>query len=234
MIAIVAGAALAAGCAQARSEAGPVTSRSYPVGQFDRIEVSGPYEVTVATGSAPSVRATGNENMLERLVVEIENGALKIHPRKTKGLGMMWSNNGSVKVAVTAPALSAAGIAGSGGVTIDRISGPSFDGSVAGSGDLKVARLDVQNLKMSIGGSGEIEAAGRASNASYEISGSGDIRAAQVAAEHAKVSIAGSGSVAGHATATAKVDIAGSGDVKMTGGAQCQVSKVGSGDVDCS
>lgn len=232
-MAIVAAATASAGCGRAHGEAGPVVSRAFPVGEFQRIEVSGPYEVSVATGQAASVHATGSERLIERMVVEIENGTLKIHPRKGR-LGINWSHDGEARVSVTAPSLDGAAIAGSGDIRIDRISGASFDGSVAGSGDLRVAQLDVQRLNMEIAGSGEIEAAGRARQASYGIGGSGDIRAGKVAAETAKVSIAGSGSIAGHATQTAKVSIAGSGDVRLTGGAKCEVSKSGSGDVVCS
>jgi hypothetical protein len=231
---IAAAAAAASGCVQAHGEAGPTISRAYPVGAFQRIEVSGPYEVHVATGQAPSVHATGNQQIIERMVVEVEDGTLKIHPQKRNGFRMGWSHDGNAKVMVTAQALDGAAIAGSGGIAIDRVTGDSFDGSVAGSGDLKVANLDVQRLNMEIGGSGSIEAAGRAREAKYDIGGSGDIRAGKLAAQTAALSIAGSGNIAGHATDTAKVSIAGSGNVTMTGGARCEVSKAGSGTVSCS
>jgi hypothetical protein len=231
---IAAAAAGSAGCTNARGEPGPTISRAFPVGQFQRIEVSGPYQVSVATGQAPSVNATGNQKMIERMVVEIEDGTLKIHPQEKHGLGLMWSNNGNAKVTVTAQALEGAAIAGSGALAIDRIAGDSFDGSVAGSGDLRLANVDVQKLKMAIGGSGSIQAAGRTGDANYSIGGSGDIRAAKVAAQTAKVSIGGSGNIAGNASETAKVSIAGSGNVTMTGGAKCEVSKAGSGNVSCS
>ena len=223
-----------AGCGTARSDPGQTTSRSYQVGAFDRIEVAGPYEVRVATGSAPSVHATGGERAIERMVVEVKGDTLEIHPQKRKGWNFGWGNFGSVKLTVTVPGLRAAQIAGSGDVSIDKVSGARFEGEVAGSGDLRLAEVAVDRLKMGIAGSGKIEVAGRAKAAEYEIAGSGDIRAGKVIAETAEVSIAGSGNVAGHATSTASVDIAGSGDVRLTGGAHCKVSKVGSGNVVCS
>ena len=233
---VAAAAAGSAACVRADGEPGPTISRAFPVGQFQRIEVSGPYEVNVATGQAPSVKATGNQKMIDHMVVEIEGGTLKIHPEKRGGFHMGWSNNrnGNARVTVTAQALDGAAIAGSGALAIDRIAGDSFEGSVAGSGDLRLANVDVQKLKMAIGGSGSIEAAGRARDANYAIGGSGDIRAAKLAAQTAKVSIGGSGNIAGNASETAKVSIAGSGNVNITGGAKCEVSKAGSGDVSCS
>lgn len=227
-------AAATAGCGTARSEPDRGAGRSYQVGAFDRIEVAGPYEVRVATGSAPSVKASGGERSIDRMVVEVNGDALQIHPQERKGWNFGWSKSGSVKLVVTVPSLRGAHVAGSGDLSIDKVSGASFEGEVAGSGDLRLGHVAVDRLKIGIAGSGKIEAAGKAKSAEYDIAGSGDIRAGQVIAETASVSIAGSGNVAGHATATASVDIAGSGDVRLTGGARCKVSKAGSGNVDCS
>lgn len=227
-----------AGCSStgASADAGPAVSRTFQVGGFERIEVAGPYEVVVTTGSAPSVRANGGEKAIERMIVEVEDGTLRIHPRKRKGLNFGFTRSlGPVQLAVTVPRLTAAQIAGSGGISVDKVTGDTFDAGVAGSGDLRLGSVEVTRLKMAIAGSGAIQAgSGRAEVADYEIAGSGDIRAADLVAKIAGVSIAGSGNVRAHATDTASVDIAGSGDVDLKGGAKCTVSKAGSGDVRCS
>ena len=227
-----------AGCNQARGEEdkGPTVSRNYPVAAFDRIAVGGPYEVTVRTGSAPTVSATGGQRDIERMVVEVDGQTLKIHPVRRKGFNFTsWSNRDVVRLTVTVPQLAGAEIAGSGNIEIDRVAGDSFAGAVAGSGDLQVGQVAVKQLKLGIAGSGEIRAAaGSAGTASYDIAGSGDINAGELVAEVASVSIAGSGNVAAHATGSAKVDIAGSGNVDLKGGAKCSVSKAGSGNVRCS
>lgn len=226
------------GCSEARSQAsasGPAVERSYQVGQFTRIQVSGPYTVQVRTGAAPSVRASGSDAALQRMEVEVDGATLKIRPRKERG--RIWSNNRvePVRLAVTVPRLAAAAIAGSGEIEVDRIAGDSFDGSVAGSGDLRLGTVEVARLKMAISGSGDIRArGGRAGEANYTIAGSGDIDMGSLSAETAAVSIAGSGNISGSATRTAAVNIAGSGDVRLRGGAQCRVRKAGSGNVDCS
>ena len=236
LAAAIAAAAAASGCARDRQEpAGPATTRNFQVGAFERLEVAGPYDVTVATGGAPSVRASGGERAIERMVVEVKGGTLKIHPRKRSGIHFGWSKAHPVKLTVTVPSLAAAEIAGSGDIEIDKIAGDSFEAGVAGSGNLRLGEVSVKKLRAGIAGSGAIHAGrGRASEASYEIAGSGDIDGAAVVAETASVSIAGSGNVAAHATATASVEIAGSGDVRVTGGAKCSVSKAGSGNVHCS
>jgi hypothetical protein len=238
IVGLLAAATALAGCGRDRDReesAGPATTRNYQVGAFDKLEVAGPYDVTVTTGSAPSVKASGGERAIERLVVEVKDGTLRIHPKKRSGMSFGWSRGHPAKLTVTVPSLNSAEIAGSGDISVDKIAGDSFEGGIAGSGSLRLGQVDVKRLKAGIAGSGEFAAGkGRAVVAEYEIAGSGDIDAAALVAETASVSIAGSGNVAANATGTASVEIAGSGDVRMTGGAKCSVSKAGSGNVNCS
>ena len=80
---MAAAAMAAAGCTEARSEnGGPVVDRNYQVGEFDRIELAGPYDATVRTGSAISVHARGNQKAIDNLEVVVEDGALVIRPKK--------------------------------------------------------------------------------------------------------------------------------------------------------
>jgi len=225
-----------AGCGEAHSESGggPRAERSYQVGPFQQIEVAGPYDVQVTTGGAPAVTASGPQNAIDRLVVEVRDNKLLIHP-ESHGFFTVGGWNGSVNVHVTAPALAAASLAGSGELQVDKVHGNSFEGNVAGSGDLTIGQASVQSLKLSIGGSGNILArSGKVAAVEYDIAGSGGIDARSVGAQNANVSVAGSGNVNAQASGTANVNIMGSGDVTLTGGAKCSVTKAGSGDARCS
>lgn len=226
---------LAAGChvgADAEDrEAGAEVTRSYQVGAFDRLEVSGPYEVNVVTGGQSGVSAKGGENLLAETDVIVENGILKIEPKKKKGVRWNW-RNGKAVFTVNAAALQGASIAGSGGVTVDKVAG-DFEGEVAGSGGLKVGQIAGGKVKFDIAGSGGVEAAGKADAVDISIAGSGDINLGGLASRTAQVSIAGSGNVKANASETADVSIMGSGDVDISGGAKCKVSKAGSGNVSC-
>ena len=235
--AVIAATAATSACSRNRTEdGGPTVARNYQIGNFDRIEVAGPYDVTVRTGTGPTVSARGSQKLIEHMVVEVKDGKLLIHPQRQKGwFRTNWHFRGKVELAVTVPQLREATIAGSGDIAIDRVAGDRFEGTVAGSGGLDVAALEVQTLKLAIAGSGAVKAAGgKAQNASYDIAGSGDIDAKGIQSQTAEVSIAGSGSVAANASGTADVSIVGSGDVEVTGGAKCTIDKAGSGDVRCS
>ena len=235
MTVLLAAVGLGACTAGHAQEAGPPIEQNFAVANFDRIEVAGPYRVNVVLGQAPSVHARGGRNALAQMVVEVDGGTLKIHPRDRHSFQFGWMrHSGDIAVAVTAPALVGAALAGSGDIAVDHVRGLEFHGEIAGSGALTVHQLEVDRANLEIAGSGDIRAAGHARQVNYKIAGSGDVDARNLATQDAKVEIMGSGGVKAHATGQADVEIMGSGDVDLTGGAKCSVSKHGSGAVRCS
>jgi hypothetical protein len=236
-VAAIVASALLGGCqAGAQEGVGPTVSRSYQVGNFQQIEVAGPYDVEVRTGSNVSVSARGGEKLLERTTVEVDGDKLVIRPERNHSFfNFGWGSHGKASFTVTVPQLSGASMAGSGDIRVDKVAGQNFTASVAGSGGVSVTTMDVQQLKLSIAGSGGVKAGtGRAQSAKYDIAGSGDIDAGAIQVQSLDVSIAGSGGVKAHSSGTADVSIMGSGDVEVAGGAKCNVSKAGSGSVRCS
>lgn len=236
-VAAIAALAVVGACADADADdAGPDSHRDFQVANFQKIEVSGPFEVQVRTGSAASVSANGPQNALDRMVVEVRGDTLSIHPKNEKGaFRWSWGGHNTINVTVTVPMLTGARIAGSGGVRVDHVKAAAFDGNIEGSGDLSLNDVDVGSLNLSVGGSGSMKVdGGKAGRIGLNIAGSGDIDTKGVAAEHATASIAGSGNITARATGTAAINITGSGDVELTGGAKCSISQAGSGNVRCS
>jgi hypothetical protein len=206
------GACSASGAGESHGQRG---TRDFPVGNFDRISLTGSPNVVVTVGGAPSVRAEGDTALLEKLEIKVENGVLRVGYKKGNwSFGWGKGHGQPVTVHVSAPSLTGAEVAGSGDMTIDKVEGGDFTGQIAGSGEIALASL-------------------RARSASFSIAGSGDVKAAGLQVKRAKVSIAGSGNVETRASESADIDIMGSGDAIVTGGAKCNVNKMGSGDVRC-
>src|SRR3982751_3872276 len=204
--AVIAASAATSACGQTRSDDGGQTvSRHYQIGNFQEIEVAGPYNVQVRPGSNPGVSARGSQKLLERTVVEVKGDRLVIRPERQKSWFGGWSSHGKANFTVTVPQLTGATIAGSGDVHVDHVQGDRFEGTVAGSGGIVIGNLDVQNLKLAIAGSGGVKGAGKAKSAVYDIAGSGSIDGTGIVSEEAKVSIAGSGDVKANATSRADV-----------------------------
>lgn len=230
------GALLTAACNHAGAQdSGPEVSRDFRVAEFDRIEVSGPYDVDVRTGSGATVSAKGPEKLIERMEVVVEDGRLTIRPRKEDGQFNIGWTRGHVAVQVTVPMLRGAEVAGSGDIKIDKVQGDRFEAGIRGSGDIKVEHVDVQSFAASVTGSGDVRAgSGKTDAVDLRISGSGKIDTQGLQAETAATTIKGSGNIAAHASGSAEVRIYGSGDVEISGGAKCNVENRGSGNFRCS
>lgn len=212
-------------------EARANAQRNFQVGEFQSVSLEGAHDVVVSVGGAPSVRAEGDAEAIERLDIRVENGTLKVGSRREGWFN--FRHGGGVTVYVTAPSLNGAAIAGSGDMRIDRAQAQTFEAEIAGSGDLEIGALRARRANFSIAGSGGIRAAGAAEETEVSIAGSGSVHLEGLQARRASVSVAGSGDINLHATETVSGSVMGSGDIRVQGGARCSVSKMGSGDVRC-
>jgi len=232
------GLALAACSAGAREGDGAGENRSarrdFQVGEFRSVSLTGSPDVVVTVGGAPSVRAEGDERLVERLDIRVENGDLKIGMRDSNDWSFGWSRDRHATVHITVPALEAAAITGSGDIRIDRVQSERFAAAVAGSGDIEIGQLRAAEASFAVTGSGAIRATGAAQRSHVDLAGSGDVELSRLESRDAVVSLAGSGDVTARATGTARVSLMGSGDVTIVGPARCEIDKRGPGDVHCS
>ena len=205
--------------------------RSFPVGTFSEVVLSGSMDVVVTTGAAHSVRAEGAEADLDRLDIKVKGNALVL---STKSGSWNWSSREKVTVRVSAPNVSAASISGSGDMQVGPTKG-NFSGRISGSGDMTVASVDAPQLGLSISGSGDISVGGgRCGTGTFSSSGSGDISVGRVRCETVTVTTSGSGDIAAQATGAATLRTSGSGDITVTGGGRCTSRSSGSGTISCS
>lgn len=232
--ATIVGAAIASAACTAKSEQdpGPMATKDFSVGDFKRIESAGAFDVIVRTGSAPSVRAEGPQNVLDHLEIEVKGDELQIHPKKRGSFH--WGKSVPVKIAITVPALHGATLAGSGTLSVDKVVADEFKGTIAGSGDLSLPSVKAKSVNFEIAGSGSASIGGEAETAKYVIAGSGELDASGLKSKDIKLTIAGSGGVNANATGTVKGEIVGSGEARITGGAKCSVEKMGSGSITCA
>ncbi len=215
-----------------KADAGPATSKNYALDGFSGVSLSTADDVIIRRGDAFSVSATGPQNYLEKLEIDVDGAMLRIH---VKHDSWNFGRHKPAKISVTMPLLNVVKLSGSGDIDADMAEGDDVKASLAGSGDLKIAMVKAKNLKLNLAGSGELAVAGgEAATGDYSITGSGDIHAEAVKLGDLDVSVTGSGDIDAQAIGKASIRITGSGDVKVKGGASCSSRKMGSGDVTCS
>ena len=230
---ILAALATLTACGTVHAEgAGPNGTRSFQAHGFDRVSLRGSDNVVVKVGGAESVNATGPQNILDKLKVEVIDGELRVGREKSTW-NISWGDHDPVVITVTLPEIRGASVAGSGDMKVDKVQSASFSGSVAGSGNLAIGMLRADSATLGIAGSGDASVTGEAKSLDITIAGSGDLDAKGLKAERAKISIAGSGDVSAQVMGDADISILGSGDVELTGTPRCKVTKMGSGDVKC-
>ena len=219
----------------ALAAAGPAgaAERTYSVTDFDRVQVEGPYRVTLVTGRSSAARAEGSIQALDQVSVDVQGGILRVRRNRSTLASYPAADPGPVTVALTTRDLRTAAIVGSASLEIDRAKGLRVDLSVSGSGRLSVAAVESDTLVVGLLGSGRITLAGRTKQLKATVQGSGDLAASGLSADEAQIISDTAGSVAVAVARTAKVTSTGNGDVEILGSPACTVTAKGSGRVSC-
>jgi hypothetical protein len=207
---------------------GDMVTKTRNVGEYDKVSVGGSFDVKLYAGAEGKLTITVDENLLEYLITEVDNGKLKIKWKK----GTNVSSRSNILVTVPFKDIDAVSLAGSGDVyTEDVIKADSFKTALAGSGDIKL-KVDASSVDSSIAGSGDIALSGSANSIKCSIAGSGDIEAYDLSSNDADIRISGSGGVTISVKDNLVARISGSGNIYYKGDPEKQDVKVsGSGNV---
>lgn len=207
--------------------------RLYSVSDFDRIEVRGPYRVTLATGRSSSARAEGSAAALDRISIDVQGRTLRIRANPSAWGGNAADRGGPVAIRLTTRDIRAATIIGAGGLAVDRVRGLRVDLSLAGSGELSVAALEADNLVVGLLGAGRVAIGGKAKQFRATVQGSGDLAAFGLAVDDAMIFAESAGVIEIGTARSAKIIAGGSGDVTVGGRPACTITNRGSGTVSC-
>lgn len=162
-----------------------------------------------------------------------------------------WNDDHRIRIVVTAPHLSAAGVSGSGDLDLGRLSQDRLDlgvsgsgrvsasgairslhASVSGSGGVKLTALSTADMAVGLSGSGWVAASGAAHSLHLSISGSGSADMRGLALDDVDAGLSGSGSATVAPKTSAVVWVSGSGSIRLlTEPAHLTTHRSGSGSV---
>lgn len=179
-------------------------SRTLDLAGFDRIKISGVYEIDVRVGSDFSIALSGPADEMERVEASVKNGELNLDRRKRRRGEHHDNNDHGVEAVITLPSLTGLKVSG------------VVDGQIAG--------VDTDHFKISLSGVGDIRIAGECGDLDANVSGVGDLDARELECRMADVNVSGVGSAAVFASEEIDADISGMGDIDVYGSPQ-QVSK---------
>jgi uncharacterized protein YodC (DUF2158 family) len=207
--------------------------RRFMVVDFDRVQVEGPYQVTLSTGGPSMAAAAGSQAALERVSIEVQGTTLHVRPNRSAWGGNPRDAAGPVAIRIGTRALRSAAVTGGGSLSVDRARGLRIDLTLSGSGRLAVAGIDADLLVVGLIGSGKIALAGKAKQLRASIQGSGDLDGVSFRADDADIGADTAGAIAVAAVRTARVRASGSGEVTISGSPACTVTGLAAGAVRC-
>jgi hypothetical protein len=207
---------------------GNLGTQNRSTGAFNGIRVQGGMDVVLTSGPDHAVKVEADENLLNYILTDRDGDALVIRTRN----GYNLNPRAGMKVYITAPALEAITITGSGTVVSNEklAAARKLDINVTGSGDVKL-EVNAPEVEAEATGSGNIILTGATRSFKAEINGSGEVKCFGLMSENTGVKISGSGSAEVFASKQLDVRISGSGDVAYKGSPRINQHISGSGDV---
>lgn len=226
---IVAALALAAAFASPANAA----ERRYSVTDFDRVVVEGPFTVRLATGRSSSATATGSQEALDRVSVEVQGRTLRIRPNRSAWGGYPGAAVRPVAIEIATRDLRAASVNGAGSLAVDRAGGLRLDLTVEGAGRIAAPALSADVLVVSTIGSGRLELGGTARELRASVHGWADLDATALKAQGASIVTDSAGRVAVTVERQATVTASGIGEVDIVGTPACTVRGLSAAQVRC-
>jgi len=215
-------------CEKINGKGGTISETRYETG-YTGISLAMSATVYYTQDSVYSLEITGQQNVIDRIVTEVEGSDLVIKLKKGVHLGA----HDPVSVFITAPEVRSLNISGSGNLYAENLwEGDDLSVNISGSGDLSVSSLWANRFHANISGSGDIQVLnGQAGWEELKISGSGTIDVRNVSASEVYTTTSGSGDTYVQASSLLDVTISGSGNVWYLGTPVINTHISGSGNI---
>jgi len=211
---------------------GNVVTDERKTSDYDQVDVAGPLDVELFSGSEGNITVKADENLLEYIVTEVKGSRLVIKVKE--GYSLSPSTRNSILITVPFKDIDQVSLAGSGDVytrTNNIIKASSLKASLAGSGDVKL-EVEAGEVKASVSGSGDVSLMGETTELKCSVAGSGDIHAFDLKTKNVEASVTGSGDIKVYCDGVLMAKVTGSGDIKYKGNPTKEESKtLGSGSV---
>lgn len=170
---------------------GVMKTATREVADFDKIELSGAFDVLVTSGENTSFRVQGDENIIDLIASDVSSSTLKVFPKK--------SLCPKQKLTLTISMQDLSALTASGAMTVE------------------TKAIANDKLSLNVDGSAGIKAAGTSDNLYASISGTGNIETAELVSQNAKISISGVGDATVQTSGVLDVVIQGVGNVYYLG-----------------
>ena len=207
---------------------GNLIKETREIDDFSGVSLSISADVTIVQSDEYFCEVTAEDNLIEFLITEVEDGTLKIGFKKHSNI----RKHQGIHIRVSMPDVEHLRISGSGDIDSEGLlKGDKLAVSVHGSGDANLS-VEYDVIETNIHGSGDVFLKGTTGSLNVSVHGSGDVLAFDLNTSAASITINGSGDAKIAVDKALSVVINGSGDVHYKG-SPSSISKTvhGSGDI---
>lgn len=169
---------------------------------FNKIRITGVYELDVQVGEEFSVFTSGKHKDVENMRVYLKGSTLVLAQNEDGDKNINWNgrkkkNNSGIKAIITLPTLKSLDITG------------------IGAGEIKGIESD--RLDVEVAGISDMELSGTCGTLDVEMAGLGELRADNLECENVDVDLAGMGEISVYASKSVEADAAGMGSIEVYG-----------------
>jgi Putative auto-transporter adhesin, head GIN domain len=209
---------------------GKVITKNINTSDYDKVLVSGFYDVDLVSGKEGKIEISGEENLLQYVKIEVEDNALKISTEKR--FYLKTSIGKSIRITVPFESLDEVNLSGSGDINSkNKIVASKFSTSLSGSGDINLM-VEAKDITSKVTGSGDMVLKGKSENFKCSVTGSGDLNAFGLESDNVNASVTGSGNSKVYCTELLEARVTGSGDIDYKGNPKKKDTKTaGSGSI---
>lgn len=182
------------------------------IDNFDRIDVSGHFDIYLKKGDKAGVRVDAREMNLDEIVTRVNGSTLRIESTRRN---LRDGQKGIIYITFTS--LRDIDMSGAGKIVSESvIQSEDLKVEMSGAGNIEI-EVDVKNFDISLSGAGNMEIVGKAQKAEIGISGAGSFKGFRFICEEAEVSMSGVGKAQVYATEYLDAEASGVGSVRYRG-----------------
>jgi hypothetical protein len=199
---------------------------------FQRVEVNGPFVVTVEGGSEYGVNVQADDDELDDIEVDVEGDRLRLRYRNNEILEGFGDRN-RIRVSVTMPeALRGLDLSGAANATVRGFGDlDDLDLQLSGASTANL-ELAANRIEADLGGASQLTLNGRANQLNAEVSGASQLNATELAVEEAIVDASSAGVASIQANRTLEAQASSAGRIRYRGNADVRVNSSTAGSVE--
>ncbi len=206
---------------------GNVVTSDHPVSHFERIDITGVFDVILAHGSEPGVVLETDENLQELIFVRVKGNTLHIGPTEDA----IYKHT-KMELHITYPALEQIHVGGACKLRAENtIYADRLTFNISGAADIQL-ELRVGELQTRVSGAGNLNFSGETEKHNIMLSGASNLRAEHLKSKETKISMSGAGSAHVYASDQLQASLSGVGSIRYYGSPQkTSIDKSGLGSI---